>query len=347
MVFVTLASQAVDSNALLGNVDLSYRFGFWDGAVLPIGLGISLVLNGIFLAHHVNNDEVLTLPDILAKRYGRVVETLASFACVVSFIMLLAGNLLGYGVITAYLWNISEEAAIWLAALCIWLYTVLGGLFSVAYTDVVQGLMGWTGCLVLAFYMIANEDPSAPPQSIGFPGMFLLLENVLPYTMFVAHSIFHVLTSLSGYIYPDTMDDPTGACATYDGVACTNDVNLCCYNIDKWCPGYDADPTITCEVYDRGAYPFGDLRVYPGSMTDSMAYAPFPNALFWNWATIFILGFGNLGALDFQARCMAATTPRVARIGCVMAGLFTILIGIPFSYLGAITRSVLSIYLID
>jgi hypothetical protein len=40
-------------------------------------------------------------------------------------------------------------------------------------------------------------------------------------------------------------------------------------------------------------------------MTDAEALAPFPNAILWNWATIVILGIGNLGALDFQSRCMA------------------------------------------
>ena len=32
LVAVTLAAQSVDSNALLGNVDLAYKFQFWDGA---------------------------------------------------------------------------------------------------------------------------------------------------------------------------------------------------------------------------------------------------------------------------------------------------------------------------
>ena len=28
---MTLAAQSIDSNALLGNVDLSYKYSFWDG----------------------------------------------------------------------------------------------------------------------------------------------------------------------------------------------------------------------------------------------------------------------------------------------------------------------------
>ena len=73
-------------------------------------------------------------------------------------------------------------------------------------------------------------------------------------------------------------------------------------------------------------------------MFDSLSLAPFPNALVWNWATIFVLGFGNIAALDFQARCMASKTPRTAKIGCLLAGCLTFFVGIPFGYLGAITR---------
>lgn len=62
-------------------------------------------------------------------------------------------------------------------------------------------------------------------------------------------------------------------------------------------------------------------------------------AIVFNWATIFVLAFGNLAALDFQARCMASKTPKIAVIGCLIAGCLTFFVGIPFSYLGAITRT--------
>ncbi len=133
-----------------------------------MGLGLSLFLNAIFLAHHVNNDHVLTLPDIFAKRYGVTVEVLISLSTITSFLMLLGGNLVGMGAILSYLWGMDESGAVWLSAFIIWAYTFTGGLFSVAYTDIVQGAMGWSGCLVAAYYLVANQFPSAPPPSIGF-----------------------------------------------------------------------------------------------------------------------------------------------------------------------------------
>jgi hypothetical protein len=62
---------------------------------------------------------------------------------------------------------------------------------------------------------IANYG--APPPSIGFPD----------------------------YIYPDEE-----VCQMYQGVPCTQDATLCCYNAAKWCP--DGVDSATCEVDNGG-----------------------------------------------------------------------------------------------
>jgi Na+/proline symporter len=167
----TLAAQAIDSNALLGNVDLTYKYSFYDGAVIPIGLALSLILNGIFLGHHINNEMVLTLPDVLSRRYGRTVEILVSLASISSFIMLVAGNFVGFAATTSYVWGISQKRAVWVSAAAVWFYTAGGGLHSISTTDVAQGLVGWTGCIVLAYWLLFSQSVKAPPPSIGFPGM--------------------------------------------------------------------------------------------------------------------------------------------------------------------------------
>ena len=47
LVGAVLVSQAVDSNATLGNADLAAAFGWWAGAALPIGLALCLLLMGL------------------------------------------------------------------------------------------------------------------------------------------------------------------------------------------------------------------------------------------------------------------------------------------------------------
>ena len=121
-----------------------------------------------------------------------------------------------------------------------------------------------SGCVVCAYYLIANLE-SAPPPSIGFPG----------------------------YVYPNKE-----ICDLYEGVPCDNVVDACCYNAAKYC----TDPTdpATCSLIDNGAYPIGDLPVFNDQMHNVQALTPFPNAIYYNWVTLIVLAFGNLAALDFQ-----------------------------------------------
>ena len=156
-------------------------------------------------------------------------------------------------------------------------------------------------------------------------------------SVFLIYPVFYELNFwFAGYVYPDAIGDG-GVCDMYEGVPCQVDDSKCCYNVNLWCPeGSD----IGCGRYDRGAYPLGDERVFKGQMTDPLSLSPFPNAILWNWCTIFVLMFGNVAALDFQARCMASKTSVNASRGCYIAGCVTLFVGIPFSFLGAITRYV-------
>ena len=74
-------------------------------------------------------------------------------------------------------------------------------------------------------------------------------------------------------------------------------------------------------------------------MTDPDALDPIPNAIFFNWVTIFVLGFGNLGALDFQARVFASCDADTAQRGCFLAGVVSIAIGVLFSCTSGAARA--------
>jgi Na+/proline symporter len=134
----TLGSQCLDASSALGNLDLSYKYHFWDGAMLPLGLGTSLILVGLFLAKPLHEMRPLTLPDCFARVYGEAAEVVVSCVTIVSFIFLLAGNLVGTGKIVSFLFGMDEIIGVALATFLIWIYSAAGGLLSVAYTDVVQ-----------------------------------------------------------------------------------------------------------------------------------------------------------------------------------------------------------------
>ena len=152
----TLMAQSVDSNATLGNTDLSAEFGFWAGAALPIGLSLCLFLTGTFLAKPMNRMGLITIPDFYRVKYGRMVELMAAFIMSISFSFLLAGNLVAGGFMFQTFLGMSYVGGITLLAALVFAYTVSGGLFAVAYTDAIQILIAVVGTFGLLAYVATN-----------------------------------------------------------------------------------------------------------------------------------------------------------------------------------------------
>lgn len=152
----TLMAQSVDSNATLGNTDLTAEFGFWAGASLPIGLALCLFLTALFFAKPMNRMGLITLPDFYRVKYNRPTEIVASFLMVLSFSFLLAGNLVAGGYMFEAFLGTSYTAGVMLLAIIVFIYTASGGLFAVAYTDAIQVGIAFIGSLSLFAFIASN-----------------------------------------------------------------------------------------------------------------------------------------------------------------------------------------------
>lgn len=166
LVSVSLAAAAVDANATVGNTDLTSDFGFWAGASLALGLAICLLLTGTFLAKPLNGMNLFTLGDYFRMRYGRRTEVVAGVIMVVSFTILLAGNLVACGFLMErfanipYMWGIIAVVALVLA------YTIAGGLFSDAYTAAIQTVITLAAAVALLVWT-AGSFGIVIPEGMG------------------------------------------------------------------------------------------------------------------------------------------------------------------------------------
>jgi SSS family solute:Na+ symporter len=156
LVAVSLTAAAVDANATVGNTDLTSQFGFWSGASLAIGLALCLLLTGLFLAKRMNGMKLFTLGDFFRLRYNRPTEVSASILMVISFTILLAGNLVACGFLLERFAGIPYAWGVVLAVLLVLAYTVAGGLFSDAYTAAIQTTITVIAAIVLLVWVAAS-----------------------------------------------------------------------------------------------------------------------------------------------------------------------------------------------
>lgn len=187
LVGTMLAAQAVDGNSSLGNVALVFQFGFWAGAVIPLGLGICLLITGFFYAKPLNKMSMLTLPDFYFRRFGNGAEGISSVLMIISFTVLVAGNLAASGFILEVVFGIDYFYGILISALVIVAYTVAGGLFASAYTNLFQVYLAiaafWAGFLFFAGGFSGDSWDTiynnAPPEFLDITGLTEIANGAL------------------------------------------------------------------------------------------------------------------------------------------------------------------------
>ena len=150
-----LMAQAVDANTSLGASSLAYEFGFWEGFSIPLGLATCLLITGLFFAKRLNRMNLLTLPDFYFRRYSSSMEFITGLAMALSFMILVAGNFSGSAWIMTIVFDMDYVTALLLISVLIFVYTVAGGLFSCAATDIVQlypAIIGFCGSFIYLLY---------------------------------------------------------------------------------------------------------------------------------------------------------------------------------------------------
>ena len=163
-----LMGQAVDSNATLGNMDLSFSLGFWAGASLPLGLSLCLLITGIFFAARMNRMGLFTLPDFYRQVYGRGIEVTASILMIAGFAILLAGNLVAGGYLFERFLGTTYTVGVLIIVVVVLAYTITGGMFSDAYTALVQMVITVIGSVSLLVWTAVHFGLSAAPGTGPF-----------------------------------------------------------------------------------------------------------------------------------------------------------------------------------
>ena len=179
-----LLAQSLDANATMGNAAGVYGAGWWAGFQFPLGLALCLLLTGAVYAKPLNRMNLITLPDFYYRRYNWLTEVLVGLLMCFSFAILVAGNFAGSAWIVSNVFNMNYVTALIIISLFIFIYTVSGGLYSCAATDIVQiypALIGFVGCFfyLLADYGWSHFSAAIPDNFADFSGLYSIKNGAL------------------------------------------------------------------------------------------------------------------------------------------------------------------------
>ena len=104
----------------------------------PWGYGFSLIIGGIFFARKMRRYQFRTMLDPLAQRFGTKATGIFFIPALFGEVFWSAAILTALGTTFSEIIGLDTQSSIILSATIAIVYTTLGGLWSVAYTDVIQ-----------------------------------------------------------------------------------------------------------------------------------------------------------------------------------------------------------------
>jgi Na+/proline symporter len=156
LVGTMLLAQSLDANATMGNAAGVYGGGWWAGFQFAFGLALCLMVVGLFYAKPLNRMNMLTLPDFYFRRFNWFTEIIVGLLMCFSFAILVAGNFAGAAWIISIVFKMNYVTALIIIAIFIMIYTISGGLYSCAATDIAQIYPAMIGFLGGFFYLLAT-----------------------------------------------------------------------------------------------------------------------------------------------------------------------------------------------
>lgn len=151
----TLLSSWIGSGSLLGGAENAYKHGFvalWQG-----GGGWAGLLLIYFIAPRARKFAQFTIPDLLEARYNQTARVLGVIAILFAFTAITSYQFIGGGDILALIFpdTISPMLGRYIIAAFVIFFTAIAGMSSVAYTDLVIGLLA-TVSLVVSFPLLVH-----------------------------------------------------------------------------------------------------------------------------------------------------------------------------------------------
>ncbi len=138
----TITATAIGAGATLGVGGLSYSMGFvvlWSVIAYAVGLICFSMVAGV-----IRRIEIWTVPEVLYKRYGNTTRIICTFFLLLGIIALFGVQVAALGTVFSAVGNfygITYQWAVVIAGLVMVIYTFAGGMYAIAYTELVQALL--------------------------------------------------------------------------------------------------------------------------------------------------------------------------------------------------------------
>lgn len=162
LVGVTLFATWFGSTQIMGNPSYFIKDGFISYVTLILSGGICLLIVGQFFARKLYRMNIVTISDFFRIRYNKKLEVASSLLMVFSYPHWIAAQFVALAYLFNAVMDIPFHYGVVLGAAIVVFYTYIGGMWAVAYTDMVQSVMILLGLFIVLFAVLNQTGGIAP-----------------------------------------------------------------------------------------------------------------------------------------------------------------------------------------
>ena len=145
----TLFATFWGGGTVLGGSGAAYNDGIMGVIEDPFAAGLALILVGVFFVKTLRKLNLKSIGELYKRRFNKNVSYSASALMIPTYVIWTSVQLLAIGKITNVLFGVNFMLAFLLGAGVVILYTVLGGILAVVWTDAIQMIIIFIGLILI------------------------------------------------------------------------------------------------------------------------------------------------------------------------------------------------------
>jgi solute:Na+ symporter, SSS family len=137
------------SETMMGAPSQFIEGGFLSVIEEPFGAALCLILVGVFFARTFYQWNIITFCDFFLARFGRSAELVSALMIVPSYFGWIAAQFVAMGIVGQVIFGLPLSMGIWIGAMLVMAYTLMGGMWSISITDFLHNIILIIGLIVL------------------------------------------------------------------------------------------------------------------------------------------------------------------------------------------------------
>ncbi|KAJ0062841.1 hypothetical protein NL108_008125 [Boleophthalmus pectinirostris] len=156
----TMTATWVGGGFVVGTTEMAYTpsMGLSFTMLMLMAYFATFVICGFIFAKPMRDSKYVTMLDPFQRKYGRVLTAALTVVSVCLDLLMLAGILICLGSTLSVVLDVSYSVCIWMSAAVAITYTLLGGLYSVAYTDIIQLILVFGSLWLCVPFVLMNPS---------------------------------------------------------------------------------------------------------------------------------------------------------------------------------------------